>query len=117
MTMTTTATPTMITMITTMMMKTMMEKTKITTSPRTGWLHAKHTQEPLTVWLRTFVLSPAGGDTYRVGGDISGGEANWRHFRCPPDVIGQVQQGDIIVVVVGVVVRVDDHLGQGECLL
>ncbi len=45
----------------------------------------------------TWTLSPAGGDTHRVVGHVSGRETNRRHFRCVAEVFSQFQQCDVVL--------------------
>ena len=55
-------------------------------------------------------FSPAGGDTAGAGVEVEGGQAHRGHPVCHLDWGGQLQQGDVVVVLPGVVVGVSDNL-------
>ena len=72
---------------------------------------------PINNRLRTFGLSPSGRDTHRVGRDVFGREAHWRHLGSVADVLGKLQKSDIVVVGARIILRVNDKLLYADCLL
>lgn len=60
--------------------------------------------------------APAGDSDLAVGqrGDVSGGEAGGQHPRTPDHGLHQLQQGDVIMVTVAAVARVQHQAGDHE---
>lgn len=70
----------------------------------------------LTLGVVLVCPAPAGDSDLAVsqGGDVSGGEAGGQHPRTPDHGLYQLQQGDVVMVTVAAVARVQHQAGDHE---
>lgn len=76
----------------------------------------KISRHDLTLGIVLVSPAPAGDSDLAVGqrGDVPGGEAGGQHPRTPDHGLHQLQQGDVVMVTVAAVARVQHQAGDHE---